>query len=63
MTGDPSTIKCFNYNEFGHYVYNYPYKRTTETKVALSQVELGLFPPEAYSRSSDSEEEPENEYP
>jgi hypothetical protein len=34
-----------------------------ETKVALSQVELGLFPLEAYSRGSNSEEEPENEYP
>jgi len=63
MTGDPSTIKCFNCNEFGHYIYNYPHKCTAETKVALSQVELGLFPPEAYSRGSDSEEEPENEYP
>jgi hypothetical protein len=57
------TIKCFNYNEFGYYVYNYPHKRTTETKVALSQVELGLFPPETYSRVSDSKEEIENEYP
>jgi hypothetical protein len=63
MTGDPSTVKCFNCNEFGHYVYNCPHKRTAETKVALSQVEPGLFPPEAYGRGSDSEEEPENEYP
>jgi len=36
MTGDPSTIKYFNYNEFSYYVYNCPHKRTTETKVALS---------------------------
>jgi len=63
MTSDPSTIKYFNYNEFGYYVYNCPYKRTTETKVTLSQVELGLFPLEAYSRGSNSKEEPENEYP
>jgi hypothetical protein len=36
MIGDPSIVKCFNYNEFSYYVYNCPYKRTIETKVALS---------------------------
>ena len=63
IIGDPSIIKYYNYNEFSYYIYNYSYKRTTETKVALSQVELGLFLLEAYSRGSNSKEEPENEYP
>jgi hypothetical protein len=36
MISNPSIIKYFNYNEFSYYVYNYLYKRTTETKVTLS---------------------------
>jgi hypothetical protein len=65
-TEDLSTVKCFNCNEFGHYARYCPHPHSKETKVALSRIEPGLVPippEEPYSSVSESEEDPENEYP
>jgi hypothetical protein len=65
-TEDLSTVKCFNCNKFGHYTRYCPYPHSKETKVALSRIEPGLVPippEEPYSSVSESEEDPENEYP
>jgi hypothetical protein len=65
-TKDLSTIKYYNYNEFGYYARYCPYPHSKDTKVALSRIEPGLVPilaEELYGSGSESREDPENEYP
>jgi hypothetical protein len=65
-TEDLSAVKCFNCNEFGHYVKYCPLRRSEETKVALSRIEPGLVPipaEDSEDSGSNSGAESGNEYP
>ncbi len=54
---DLSTVKCYNYNKFGHYATSCTQPRTKRTCTELARVEQGL---ESDSKSSATSSDSEN---